>query len=118
MTPADTGPTSTQYQLAPASRKSGAASVSVPAVIETSSPVAPDAKPPGAPTRSAHLVKYAWASLRCSRNIPPAISTDPTMPATPQITANIGGQFTVNSLVPMYTTVAMPPPVNTVRAQR
>src|ERR1700761_6158922 len=47
MAAADTGPTSTQYQLAPASRKSGADLVSVPAVIETSSPAALDAKPPG-----------------------------------------------------------------------
>ena len=99
MAAADSGPASTQYQLAPTSRKSGADLVSVPAVIETSSPAVPVAKPGG--VRRAHLVKYAWASLRCSRNIPPAISTDPTMPATPQIIANIGGQFTVNSLVPM-----------------
>src|ERR1700739_4324716 len=47
MAAADTGPTSTQYQLAPASRKSGAALVFVPAVIEISSPAVLDAKPPG-----------------------------------------------------------------------
>src|ERR1700759_2475112 len=47
MMAADTGPTSTQYQLAPASRKSGAALVFVPAVIEISSPAVLDAKPPG-----------------------------------------------------------------------
>src|ERR1700759_57573 len=45
----DTVPASTQYKLAPTSRKRGADFAPVPAVIETSSPAAPDAKPPGGP---------------------------------------------------------------------
>ena len=39
MIPADTGPASSQYQLAPTSRKSGAASVSVPAVTSDHHPL-------------------------------------------------------------------------------
>jgi len=47
-----------------------------------------------------YRVKNVWASLRCSRNTPPTMSTDPTIAVTAYVTAAAVGRSMVKRLVP------------------
>ena len=47
---------------------------------------------------SGHRVKNPWPSWRCSRYIPPPMSTEPTMPVTANTMAATGCRETVNRL--------------------
>src|SRR5438270_5383606 len=88
MAPADNGPASTQYQLAPASRNNELALVSVPAVTETSSLAVPDAnQKPSAGYRVAETMRASLARRRSELTVMARAAPEHspmTAPATPE----------------------------------